>query len=121
MKKLSSLLNGLRINTISIVILMITLVFAQQVNNSQSMVESEEEISSAKSDEEGDQEPVTTLDINQNIIASNAQFHMNHVFYEIMNIEQDEEEDNFENSGTISISDDYRKVLLSQVISPNAP
>ena len=38
-----------------------------------------------------------------------------------MKIEQDEEEDNFENSSTVSISDDHRKVLFSQVISPNAP
>ncbi len=121
MKKLSSLFTDLRTNTLSIVVLMITLVCAQQVHNSQSIVESGEEISSAKSDDGDDQEPIATLDVDQNIIASNAQFHVNHVFYEIMNIEQDEEEDNFENSGTVSISDDYRKVLFSQVISPNAP
>ena len=84
-------------------------------------MDSVQEIVPVSDDSCDSQEPVTTLDVNKNLIASNAQFHVNHVFYEIMDIEQDEEEDGFENSGNISISEDFRKVLFSQVISPNAP
>ena len=121
MKKLSSLFTGLRTNTLGIVVLMITLMGAQQVRSSQSMINWEQEIAASMSDDGEDQVPETTFNIDHSLIASNAQFHVNHVFYEIMNIEQDEEEDNFENSGSDPISDDQRKLLFNQVISPNAP
>lgn len=121
MKKLSSIFTGLRTNTLGIVVLMIALMGAQQVRSSESMIQWEQEVSSSMSDEGEDQEQEASFNINHSIIASNAQFHVNHVFYEIMNIEQDEEDDNFENSDSDPVSDDYRKLLFNQVISPNAP
>ena len=96
------------------------LIFSQQMNFSEQLKATDTEV--ASSGEDGNEErPVTLLDVDHDVITAGVQFHVNHVFYEIMNIEQDEEEDSFSNIEMASIPDDYRKVLFSQVISPNAP
>lgn len=101
---------------------MILLVFAQQIHIIQDRAIATEEISAVSQDNESEEsKPESLLGVDQNIIASGLQLHVNHVFYEIMNIEQDEEEDNFENAGINSFSNYFTKVLFCKVISPNAP
>jgi len=122
MKKLSLLLRIIRTCTPTIISIMVLLVFTQQIRHNQIQLKLGEELASTnQSDEKDDSEPLTILDVDQSLIASNVQVHVNHVFYEIMNFEQDDGDDDLGNTGVISISDDYRRVLFSQVISPNAP
>ena len=102
---------------------MVVLVFAQHIQISQQQAEFTQQVvqENQTEDSETENEPIASLDVDSNIIASTVQFHVNHVFYEIMDIVQDEEEDDFENTELSSLADDYRKVLFCQVISPNAP
>lgn len=105
----------------AIIGIIVLFVSAQQIQAFSIRTNVQEVASSSQKDKGDDSKPVTLLDMDHDLIVSNVHFHVNHVFYEIMNIEQDEQEDDFENTDLIYLPDDFRKVLFSQVISPNAP
>jgi hypothetical protein len=123
MKMLSYTTSKIRSHSLAMVAFMILMVLAQQayISHQQSIIGQEIASAASSQNENSDAEPQTTFDVDHNIIASSIQFSVSHAFYEIMDIIQDEEEDNFHNIELTSFPDDYRKVLFCQVISPNAP
>ncbi len=105
------------------VVILAMLVFTQQIYLDLPGSFSENIESSTQQEQTDDEEsqPLTALDVDQNMIASNIQLNVNHVFYEIMAIEHDEVEDNFGDVKTLQLPDGNYKIQLRQVISPNAP
>ena len=120
MKKLSKN-SPKKYNPLVLVVILAMMIFAQQtyLNPPDSFSENIEDSSQQANDEES--RPLTVFDIDQNLIASNIQLNVNHIFYEIMAIEHDEVMDHFGEVGTTKSPDDYHKILFRQVISPNAP
>lgn len=114
-------LSTLQAKSATVVGLIVFLLFSQQIHYQQEQIKVKVEVSSSEDGENDDSGQATMISVDQDIIASGVQFNVNHVFYEIMNIEQDEEDDTFESAAINSVPDDFQKVLFRQVISPNAP
>jgi len=121
MKKLSSYISTLQAKSSIVAGLIVFLLFSQQIHYQQEQIKVKVEVSSSEDGENDDSEHATMISVDQDIIASGIQFNVNHVFYEIMNIEQDEEDDTFESAEIKSVPNDFHKILFRQVISPNAP
>lgn len=120
MKKLSSILSIVRKSQLLISFLMMSLVFPQQAVSLPSDETEQVDIGDEKNTEaEGEQSESFVLE-SFSMVTPASQSHIHHVFYEIMDIEYEVEQD-FKDFQSFEEPESYLKILLGQVISPNAP
>lgn len=110
-------------SSLVIFVVILAMLFTQQIylDLPGSFSENIESYSQQDQTDDKESQPLTVLDVDQNLIASNIQLNVNHVFYEIMAIEHDEVQDNFGDVKSLQLPDGNYKIQLRQVISPNAP
>jgi hypothetical protein len=118
MKKLSSILSIIRKSQLLFVLMMIGLVFPQQTMSFPTEDVNAFEITE-KSATEGEQPELFILK-SSSMVTPASQAPIDHVFYEIMDIEYEVEQD-FDDYLSIDDGESYLKILFRQVISPNAP
>lgn len=99
---------------------MMSLVFPQQAASLPSEEADEVEIADERNaDAEGEQSESFVLE-SFSMVTPASQSHIHHVFYEIMDIEYEVEQD-FKDFQSFEEPESYLKILLGQAISPNAP